>query len=117
MSNPNPSPATRFKPGNTLGGRKPDTLADKARKLTDLALQALVLDLAVPERRANAARELLDRGWGKPAVSLTAQVDSTLTVSGIDAPPRHDTIESAEQWLIRRRNELAILVTRDSKLD
>lgn len=32
--NPNPSPATRFKKGNTLGGRKPMTPEQKALALT-----------------------------------------------------------------------------------
>jgi hypothetical protein len=39
------------------------------------------------------------------------QVEAAVTVvkGGIDAPPRPSTIEDAEQWLIRRRKELAEL--------
>jgi hypothetical protein len=38
-----------------------------------------------------------------------ADIDARVAVGGIDAPPRPSTIEDAEQWLIRRRKELAAL--------
>jgi len=108
MANPNPSPATRWKPGHVgnPGGRYSyhNTLESKARKLTDKALEALVLDLAVPDRRAAAACAILDRGWGKPAQAIAAQIHGHLTVSGIDRPP--EITETYEEWLERRRTEL-----------
>jgi len=75
-----------------------------ARRLTIPALRALTLDLAVPERRAFAANSILDRGWGKPAQAILAQVNNQLTVTGIDKPP--EITETYEEWLIRRRTEL-----------
>lgn len=35
MSNPNPSPATRFKPGNKLGGRRQPITAALAKSLNE----------------------------------------------------------------------------------
>ena len=75
-----------------------------ARRLTIPALRALTLDLAVPERRAFAANSILDRGWGKPAQAILAQVNNQLTVTGIDKPP--EITETYAEWLIRRRTEL-----------
>lgn len=75
----------RFAPGNQAakrrkvraGGRPPSTVRDLARAHTEDAVRVLVaimqgdaaaLDVpSVPVRdRREAARELLDRGWGKP---------------------------------------------------
>jgi hypothetical protein len=96
----------RWQPGKSAnpGGVPKDDIGTLARKLTNVALRALVLDLAVPERRQGAAREILDRGWGKPAQAIMAQVNTQLTVSGIDKPP--DITETYEEWLTRRRAEL-----------
>jgi hypothetical protein len=44
-----------------------------------------------------------------PDLAVTT-IEGAIEVSGgIDAPPRPDTVESAEQWLERRRRELAAL--------
>lgn len=55
-------------PNTALQAEKRE-LRDIARSYTDMALQALV-EVAgqreVPNARVSAAKELLDRGWGKP---------------------------------------------------
>jgi hypothetical protein len=55
-----------------------------------------------------AANSLLDRGYGRPPQAILATVNGGLTVSGIDAPPPIIN-ETDEQWLERRRAELAAL--------
>ena len=99
-----PANPHRFKPGQSgnPSGRPAETLEQKARKLTDPALKALVLDLADPDKRAFAACAILDRGWGKPTQSVNAVVNATHYVGGVDLPPR----ETLEQWLQRRKEEL-----------
>ena len=104
-----------FKKGNTYrfphgasgnpGGVPKDTLENIARKLTDVAMRALVLDLNEPEKRYNAACAILDRGWGKPAQAITGSLTHTLAVGGIDRPPR----ETLEEWLARRATTLDAL--------
>jgi hypothetical protein len=106
------SPATQFQPGKSgnPGGRRKIALLEAAQDITDIALNRLryLVDHAEDERvQLDAASEILNRGWGRPAVAVFAAVN--VAVGGIDAPPRPPDIESAEAWLKRRRAELAML--------
>jgi hypothetical protein len=58
-----------------------------------------------PDSAVPAAVALLDRGIGKPAIMMLAQINGQIAVGGIDRRPR----ESLEAWLARRRKELAAL--------
>jgi hypothetical protein len=78
-----------------------------ARPHAPAAIAALVDALKDPDRAIAAAIALLDRGFGRPAQAITATVDSTVTVSGVDRPP--EAVETVEQWLARRRRELDTL--------
>ena len=69
-----------FKPGisGNPGGR-PKGIAAKAREHTDKAMDVLVEAMSDDDRRVqvSAAKEILDRGWGKP-LSMTADVTKRL---------------------------------------
>jgi hypothetical protein len=104
--------AHRFKHGNNANPAGRPKLADDlhalARQHTRECIERLLgfmrqqsdLDLALA-----ATTALLDRGWGKPATMVLAQVQTQVVTGGIDAPPR----ESLPQWIERRRRELAAL--------
>lgn len=72
--------AKKFQPGvsGNPGGR-PKGIAAKAREHTDKALEVLANGLADtdPRVRVAAAKEILDRGWGKP-LTMTADVTKQL---------------------------------------
>src|SRR6185312_16620691 len=72
--------AKKFQPGvsGNPGGR-PKGIAAKAREHTDKALDVLVEGMADedPRVRVAAAKEVLDRGWGKP-LAMTADVTKRL---------------------------------------
>lgn len=72
--------ARKFKPGvsGNPGGR-PKGIAAKAREHTDTALEVLVTGMADTDARVRvaAAKEVLDRGWGKP-LTMTADVTKKL---------------------------------------
>jgi hypothetical protein len=104
-----PTPAS-WKPGQSGNpkGRPPegDKIVLLAREHTAAAIEALVRSLTGKNAVA-AASALLDRGWGRPKapVEHSGNIDVT---GGIDAPPDVATTpESAEEWLERRRKELA----------
>jgi hypothetical protein len=89
-------------------------LLEAARNLTTEALDRLVELMRQDNDRAlalNAATEILNRGWGKPAQSLAIAAEITTNVGGIDRPPVIN--ESAAEWLARRRVELAALESDD----
>lgn len=70
-------------------GGRPKGIAAKAREHTDKALEVLTtaLDDADPRVRVTAAKEVLDRGWGKPlamTVDVTKKLDD-FTDDDIDA--------------------------------
>jgi len=85
----------------------PADVVEMARAATPKAIAALIKKLDDPDDCIEAAIALLDRGWGKPPQAILAQVDATLTLGGIDAPPIID--ESDAEWLARRRGELALI--------
>jgi hypothetical protein len=104
--NVGPKPFQRGQVANPTG-RKPsiDGIHALARQHCPAAIQALVDALKDPDRAVPAAIALLDRGIGKPAQAVFAEVNGSVFVGGIDRPPR----ESLEEWLARRRRELAVL--------
>lgn len=72
--------AGRFKPGQSGNpGGRPKGIAALARQHTDRALEVLVAGMADDDARVRvaAAREVLDRGWGKP-VQMSADVTKRL---------------------------------------
>lgn len=79
-----------WKPGQSGNpGGRPKGIAAKAREHTDKALEVLVEGMADedPRVRVSAAKEVLDRGWGKP-LTMTADVTKKLdefTDDDIDA--------------------------------
>ena len=82
--------AKKFQPGvsGNPGGR-PKGIAAKAREHTDKALDVLRDALSDEDARVRvaAAKEVLDRGWGKP-ITMTADVTKRLddwTDDDIDA--------------------------------
>ncbi|MFD1945059.1 DUF5681 domain-containing protein [Paradevosia shaoguanensis] len=60
-------------------GGRPKGIAAKAREHTDAALDVLVEGMADEDARVRvaAAKEILDRGWGKP-LTMTADVTKKL---------------------------------------
>lgn len=75
-----PKEDTQFKPGQSGNpGGRPKGIARKAREHGDKALEVLAAALEDPDSkvRITAAKELLDRGYGK-AVAMTADVTSKL---------------------------------------
>jgi hypothetical protein len=80
--------------------------------LTGVALERLLylVNHADDQRvQLDAASEILNRGWGRPAQALAidARITSEIVDGGIDRPPTID--ESPADWLQRRRSELAQL--------
>lgn len=74
--------ATRFKPGQSGNpGGRPKGIAAKAREHADQAIDVLVngMDDPDPRVRIAAAREILDRGWGKPIAMVAEAAGSLLT--------------------------------------
>lgn len=72
--------AKKFQPGQSGNpGGRPKGIAAKAREHTDKALEVLVEGMADndPRVRVSAAKEVLDRGWGKP-LTMTADVTKKL---------------------------------------
>jgi hypothetical protein len=82
-----------------------------ARDCTEQTIEALARGLDDPKHYVAAAIAWLDSGWRKPRQQLEATVRDV--ERGIDAPPRPETLESAEEWLARRRKELAALIAGD----
>jgi hypothetical protein len=77
-----------------------------AQAYTDEALAALVAALKSPKERVYAACAILNYGWGKPSVAIHVNADVTYhDDAGIDRPPP----ETVDQWIDRRRKELAEL--------
>jgi hypothetical protein len=96
--------------GNPRGrpSENTDEVITLARQHTTAAIDTLVQCLTDPRHRVAAAVALLDRGWGKPKQPVVHSGNLNVE-GGIDAPPCCETIEDAEQWLARRRRELALL--------
>lgn len=93
MGNPN---WTKGISGNPRGRPKADyTLAAEAKKHTKKALQALVEIVSDREspQRVSAARELLDRGWGKSPLVLAGAGGvgpAELTITWTEEPAAPD---------------------------
>ena len=81
---PVPPIHTRFKPGQSGNpSGRPQGIAAKARAHTDRALEVLRDGLEDDDARVRvaAAKEILDRGWGKP---LTMSADVTKKLDSFD---------------------------------
>ena len=68
MANPNPSPSTRFKPGNKLGGRRPQPFAKAIAEVVTEEEARAIVRAAVELAKAGDARArqwLADRADGK----------------------------------------------------
>lgn len=94
----------RFIPGvsgNPSGSSKEQfEVARAAREHTPEALKVLSTAMKIADKwsdRINAAKALLDRGWGTAPQSITLETPNGLQV-GIDASRR----ETREEWLARR---------------
>jgi hypothetical protein len=72
-------PFAQGRSGNP-GGRPKAALDVQAlaREHTTAAIRTLVEALRDPKLKVAAAQALLDRGWGKPAVQIHAQSESTV---------------------------------------
>jgi hypothetical protein len=116
-SKANPPP-NAFRPGQSgnPAGRKPriDDIHALARPHAAEAIATLVRMLRDPVQCIAAAKELLDRGFGKPPVAVTATVDATLIVGGVDAPRRPGD-ETYAAWLARAQAELAELESEETR--
>lgn len=100
MANPNPSPATRFQPGNKLGGNRPDPFkAALLRRMTEEDIEAAADVFIAQFRRGdlNYIREFWDRTAGK-AVARNEHGDP----GDFEAEPG-----AARERLARRLDELA----------
>jgi hypothetical protein len=75
-------------------GGRPKGIEALAREHTPAALAALVDALRSPRERVGAAVALLDRGWGKPTVTVEGNVEHTTYVLRAPTPT-----ESADEWL------------------
>ena len=90
-----PRSSTTFKPGQSGNpGGRPKGIEALAREHTPAALAALVDALRSPRERVSAAVALLDRGWGKPTVTVEGNVEHTTYVLRAPTPT-----ESADEWL------------------
>jgi hypothetical protein len=97
--------------GNPSGmGKAAADVIQAAREHTVAAVARLVALMQQDDDRnvaLAAATALLDRGHGRPPQAILAQVHASTVQSGIDKPP--EITESYEDWLLRRRKELAEL--------
>ncbi|TGP25890.1 MULTISPECIES: DUF5681 domain-containing protein, partial [unclassified Mesorhizobium] len=79
--------ARKFQPGQSGNpGGRPKGIAAKAREHADRAIEVLAeaLDDQDPKTRIAAAKEILDRGFGK-ALTMTADVSNKLDDLNDDA--------------------------------
>jgi hypothetical protein len=98
-------PSTTWRPGQSGNphGRPPGTEArDQARQHATKAIQTLVKALDDKRHCVYAAVATLDRQEPE-----TLNTNVSLDLTGIDVPERPTTIESAKEWLERRKRELA----------
>ena len=108
MSNPNPSPETRFKPGGPPGPGRPRSrpLTDRIRERLEAAVPGnrteadLVVDRwldMIRDHDASALRELLNRIEGKVTQGLEHTGDVTIRVEyGDDDDPAPETPPGSE---------------------
>lgn len=75
-------------------GGRPKGVETLAREYTDMALDALALALRNPRERVPAAIALLDRGWGRPKVTIDGNMELRTYVLRAPSP-----VESADEWL------------------
>jgi hypothetical protein len=87
-------PFVKGQSGNPAGRRKDTDVTAMAREFTVEALTALVDALRSPKERVPAAVALLDRGWGKPTVTIEGNLAQTTYVLRAPTPT-----ESADEWL------------------
>jgi Family of unknown function (DUF5681) len=80
--------------GNPSGRPKQNDVAAMAREYTLEALEALVNALRSPKERVPAATALLDRGWGKPKITIEGNMEMRSYVLRAPSP-----VESADEWL------------------
>lgn len=96
---PRGKPFAKGATGNPRG--RPKEYADLkalAREHTETAIEALAVALKDPTRAVAAAVALLDRGWGKPSISVTGEggegaveINQSITVSFVNAAINDET--------------------------
>jgi hypothetical protein len=90
-----PRSSTTFRPGQSGNPHgRPKGIEAEAREYTREALDALLKALLVPSTRVPAAIALLDRGWGKPKITIEGDVAMRSYVLRAPSP-----VESADEWL------------------
>jgi hypothetical protein len=101
MANPNPSPATRFKPGNTAnpGGRPRDVLSRELREaLTPEDRKAIIGTLLAFAKagKIEHIREVFDRVEGK-AIARQEQGDPG-AFTGLEDVPTEELVRRIEEY-------------------
>lgn len=103
----------KFKPGQSGNPSGRPKLLVEVQKLTrEHGLEAvqklveLMRNCPDPKIQMHAAKELLDRGFGKAAQIVEVSSNEGLNIQFVDGPPQD---KSYEAWLQRKRAELDVL--------
>lgn len=118
-TNPNPSPSTRFKPGQSGNPSGKPKITASERELIELckeqgpAAVATLTELMVTgddRTRVTCAQILLDRGYGKPrqAVTISGDAENPI-VHELIMGPRQETLV---EWQARRQAMLNNITTK-----
>ncbi len=102
--------------GYKTGGRKAGSLNKSTKEVKEIAgkfgpdaiarLAHLMMHAESEQAQVSAAKELLDRAYGKAPQSIESDISGTLHMIGdtVDKPPS----ETREEWIARRARELGV---------